>query len=597
MSGVMQIPPINETRFLPLPVDLSNTYNYYQFDRQFDYLSRLWFQQKRFYKQRKQVDDFNCVQVNSNLTSVELQIRDRVNNIIATISPTTTVSISGLNYQGNALTTYQWIFKLQDVLPGFTGSCYYVVKGVTPVFSETEYYPSEAIWVKEKWEETLQIRYNHNKNLYAGAIFSTNPLFSIRVDGYPMYDGTDAENTEFEDQNNANVNLNTYTQRKFRLEIGGYVGVPRYLIDKLVYIFGCRYLTVEDFPYSIDNGAKLEWDNSDTAAAFNCSIVLQEADPVSSYSFMTERTVRLMPLSFPAFLLDVGLFGGGTFMFVESGVNPTIIEDLTDAATKVTTWNGLLAGFGLTGSVVISATGIDYALGQGEQLDPISNVLYKNFTVLLRLSAASATFTPKLKNVNQVGIDWGGSVQVVAPNGTPTSVPHTFGNGGVSSNPVRFFHNDTIGNFTCDVIFNTALVISVTGVMSSLLDTFIIKTMLNTTTTFDMETLKYAKANLRSLTITGSGLTTILDPFIYSGDVTSNFPLLTTIDLGNNKLTVSTIDNFVTNLVQLANYSYNAPSLGKNITMDNQTPAAPPAGPTVVFITELINSGWNVAFD
>ena len=103
--------------------------------------------------------------------------REGTGALLDTLAPTSTVTIPGKKYKGTPLDTYQWVFKFSDILPSFTGTCFYII--VADGFE----YPSEPVWIQNEWPYTVLIGWNHDKNDY-DIIFSENPQFSLRIDGY-----------------------------------------------------------------------------------------------------------------------------------------------------------------------------------------------------------------------------------------------------------------------------------------------------------------------------------------------------------------------------------------------------------------------------
>lgn len=600
----MQFPLMNDIRFVPEGYSVPNKYRQQQFDRDWAHNMILEFQRNLVYFQPKQHDDDNCVQIGTNCSDLELQIWDTKGNILDTLYPDASIVLAGDEYHGQGMTRYQWQFKLQDVIPSFTGICYYVIKGTTPMFLNDVYAVSEPIKVKAKWEDTVLINYNHNRNEY-GVAFSLNPIFSIRVNGYLLYDDTTSSDTELEDQYNSNKTLHSATIRKFKLTIGGYTGIPKYLHNKLVEAFRCREIKVDGWFYSKDKGAQLEYEKSDTNTLFTCSIMLQEAYPADAYTFSGEQMIQLLPATgFPYAVLSLALMDNQTsvFTFIVDQSNPIIIEDLTDAGNKVSAWNAAASGWGLLGSFDIQDGCIVYINDLTEDFIPVSDAKYKFFSMAYYLNSTNAQCVLKFINYYPVLVDWGSTLQVVNTSFTLQSVGHNFGNGGspVGAN-IRIFHNDDIYTFISEDGFVTnAKVASIGNVMSSNLQVYEVTNVDSTITNFDLEFLKYCCASLTSLTMTGTTIETLTNaPFSYNAaNYATNFHLLAQIDLSDNEITVAAIEDFVVSLRDYANYAYQATILGKTISMDNQTPSAPPNSNTTAAIGDLVSAGWvGVNFD
>lgn len=589
----MQIPLTNEFKFTEEGLELLPQYNYPQFDREANYYQLLPFQKKKFYKNRKQQNDKNCVQINTNLGGIEIEIRESITGVLLdTIAPTTTASIPGMEYNGVALDTYQWVFKLSDILPSFTGTCYYRITGTVPGTGEEKAYISEPIWVKEKWPNTVLVEWGHDRNDY-DTIFSLNPQFSIRIDGYYLLDETDSLDTQFEDQFNATVTLNTYVKRKFKLELGFYNGIPRYMLDRLMNFFACKFIKVEGWKYSKSEGAKLEVDKSDTATVFNASIILEETNPTDSYTFSTSTVITLLPASgFPYAVLIMGINKNGDTVYFVQPPNPIIIENLANAQSFVDTWNTQTLSLGLNGYITIENGNIVYKGDYYEDYTPVSTGLYKHFTESVRFLAASAVANRTISNSGEILADFNGTYQVISP-GVLQPISYNFGNGGIGSSNIRYFHNDEI-EYYATLASGNARPLNYDGVMSSTLQQFILTAIHPDTLQLNLELLQYCNLTLSGLECTASGVTSFLDPFAAGAANPDNFRLLADININGNSITQVGLRNFVVNFRNNCNYAYQAVILSKTLTIGTQTPPVSPDIPTQNAIIDLQNAGWTV---
>lgn len=592
----LQISPINELRFVTKDVPLNALYNYSQFDRVWAYNQLKPFQKKDLYKYRKQKNDKNCIQINTNISFPRIEVREIITGaILTTINPSSFADIPGMEYNGEPLRTHQWLFRLEDVLPSFTGTCFYVLTGADPGTLEVVYYPSEPIWVKEKWEQTILLEWSHDKNDY-DIIFSMNPQFSGRFDGYLEYQETDSIDTQFDDQNYSTITLNSETRRKFSLEFGMYKGIPKYLLDRLSNFFKCRYIKVDGWKYTKDEGAKLEFEQSQTATLFNASIVLQEAVPVDSYTFRVSNELTILSLSgLPKMILVLGLNKNPGLVNFVTFTEPVVIDDLTDAQNLVSEWNNELLQNGLNGTFSIKNNSIIYIPDYYENITPVVTTLDKFFSINFNLTGAAATITQQISsNGYKFGVDWGDGTNSYDA-GTLQNISHTFDNEGVESRVVRLFHADNILAYVLANSVYTAKLISLGGTMSANLKTFNLSFLDSSVVTLNLGLLQVTKSDLELLQVTDSSVQTIGNPFILETPDPDAFKFLDLIDFSNNELTVATIEDFVTDFVDNANYVFNG--INRTITMDNQTPSAPPNPATAADIIVLQGAGWTTNFD
>lgn len=151
-------------------------------------------------------------------------------------------------------------------------------------------------------------------------------------------------------------------------------------------------------------------------------------------------------------------------------------------------------------------------------------------------------------------------------------------------------------NFTAETTADTSEVLTIFGDMSTALETLTLKNVNNTVTIFNLDFLIRCRKELTQLTISGTTIDNLTDPFNNGEAYTTNFNKLGYVDLRNNELTTAEVNDFFFNIDTYANINRN-PAIPKFILIQGQTPAAPPSGLTPAIIAGLSAQGWTITTD
>lgn len=131
--------------------------------------------------------------------------------------------------------------------------CYYF-----KITSDTLTLHTERIEVCESLPNTILLQYSHYEkyqNIYFQAPFE--PM--LRVTATLKYVKTAMKSTVYDDQQLNKTMIKAVPYRIFRFMVGGSVGVPPYLIDKVARIFGCNEVRL-DGRYYTKNGEGSEFE-------------------------------------------------------------------------------------------------------------------------------------------------------------------------------------------------------------------------------------------------------------------------------------------------------------------------------------------------
>lgn len=595
-NTIVQIPKTNEIRFAPEAYPLPAKYHQQQFDRDWFYnLTLKSFQKPYWYRIFKQFNDNNCIQIHSNENLV-LKIYNTQAQVLATVSPQYNVLFPGNEYNGFPMRTFQWQFNLEDLGIITQGTYYYIISATGYIPGDpTTLYLSEPIWAKEDWPNTNLFEYRHNKNEFY-TIFSLNPRFSQRVPGYIIYEDTEAKDTQYIDQEDSNKTLSTKTARKFRWEIGGNKGIATWQYDRIVEGLKCKTKVIEGVQYDKDEGAKFELESSPTYNMVNASILLQEYNPVRSFTYAQTELVIFNLREAPTGVVAISMTdaSGGIIMLLEN----TVIEDEADGVSRITALTAIATANGLTGEFVQSGDDIVYRNGVDENFTLYDNyVLLKSFTAAVSVPSNSANYRFTYAATDYSLVDWDdGNVERLNIPATMITTIHNFGTN-TGDKDVRIFHNDSITLFSSTQNGDVAKLKGITGSMSAFLKNHTVNYTDPTSDSWNLNYLIPCATRIEGLSIQNTDIETFNTVF-NSAKISlgiKGFRNLRSIVISGNSLTQAGIESFITDFVANANYAYNGITSGSMfIVPSSQDPATTYSGPATTAKNTLTTAVWTV---
>jgi hypothetical protein len=161
-----------------------------------------------------------------------------------------------MNYQASSIESSGLrVYKADVALSSYPEGVYkVVVKSGAPVISIIE---SEWFSVAELQPDTVLLEYTHNRNHYDIA-FETGIQFRFRIPG-GLSEYTPGNNrVVYIDQPNNIVQLSGKAFATQKLYIGGPLGVPDWVAEKVNAILLCSSITIDGKPYVAVEGAKLD---------------------------------------------------------------------------------------------------------------------------------------------------------------------------------------------------------------------------------------------------------------------------------------------------------------------------------------------------
>lgn len=135
----------------------------------------------------------------------------------------------------------------------------YYVKISFGVGEDKKEFISEPIHLKVKWPHTLLLQATHYQN-HRDMIFRTTDPFVIKLRFEGMIQKFEPKSNivTYEDETLDIETLSGEPYRQWELFIGDEIGTPDWLIDKINRILLLSDITIDNYAYSVDKGAKLE---------------------------------------------------------------------------------------------------------------------------------------------------------------------------------------------------------------------------------------------------------------------------------------------------------------------------------------------------
>ena len=155
---------------------------------------------------------------------------------------------------------FEWK-EIEKTLTGLSG-IFLLKISILEGENEITYY-SEPIEITED-ENTILLEYSHDENDFDVIFFEygsqVSKVFQIRVEGGFSTEGFKpaSKDSMYIDQTHNAVMLSSIPFNTRELTIGGSLGIPNWLIDKINRIFSCNVVTVDGVGYCKSDGSKFE---------------------------------------------------------------------------------------------------------------------------------------------------------------------------------------------------------------------------------------------------------------------------------------------------------------------------------------------------
>ncbi len=238
----------NPVKFTPKVYGQAAAYNSIPFDMQ-QYRDRIlpWWQ-KRDYFQKWQTTDAIRLQAISDSAPIRLDVIGKHGRVFSTLVFD--------RKQQDASNPGTYIFECDLSLASIPEGCY--ILRVTFGSGGAEWI-SEPQSIKARHPHTTYIEYKHSRGYNNDLIFRTGFSPAIRVEGWLGRLKKGAKDTIWENQRLNQTVIDSKTYRVWPYHIGFTYGVPDWLYDKLVDIFGMDILSIDGVLYTkAEAGAEFE---------------------------------------------------------------------------------------------------------------------------------------------------------------------------------------------------------------------------------------------------------------------------------------------------------------------------------------------------
>lgn len=275
----IEMPFLSSMRFVEYDPVQAAQYQTKHFD---DYLFKEQIQEFQFpadYGIKRQQNDTEVIQFQSNYAPWQVQLVNCSNQVIKTVSiPTITTGLID-----PFAATYQANFTYDMVPPGrywmlLRGGMGNLIKSI-----------SEPIDVAIEHPYTVLLQYTNSINkdsVYFGG--GTNTL-NMRLDAQLMRMQPGSKDTMYADQVLDETVLRSYSYRIFNFVVSAYKGVPDWMIDKLNRIFGCDKVLIDGKQFTKDSGAKWESVSTELYQMSGWKIDLRESKNRTSVRMSTDN--------------------------------------------------------------------------------------------------------------------------------------------------------------------------------------------------------------------------------------------------------------------------------------------------------------------
>lgn len=434
MIGI-EVPHLNSERFVKVGETQSSIYHSYPFDK-------IWFQYgipeyqtyNRFmdpadtqYFSKKENGDYVGIQFAfdaATWVSFSLKMLS-CDGTETTVSPSlylTQFTITGdLAPDGAQLRRAQYNFKIADVIGTATGKYYFLIT-MTFTDTTTQQYISEPVLVADYHPNTVLIAYSHSVNAYDVIFSNKAPKFNIRIDAELDYETNKIERTVFRNQKAALRGLYARDWRLFKFTAGFYEGIAPYHADKLIKIFKCDTINIENQFYIAEDEAEFDVQKMDpNYPLLTLSTLLAESNPQDSNMMYEPESIFIFDSGeisgYPYAVTVLGLFDGSYFNYLYD--YPNEIREVHDTAAElalIAELNVKAVADGKSGTWQIISDKIFFVPGA---LDNVTSATRYRLTKALEVSYTTGTLKTMLVKFDQPS---GGLTVLSAWNGAVSSV-------------------------------------------------------------------------------------------------------------------------------------------------------------------------------
>ena len=428
--NVVEIPLLNSERFIPIDPTTNEKYHTKHFDYWWMQESLLEFQKYNNFSNNNNTQYYQLKQFNDTIGIQFAVERDTMNEYKLTLvscngdefivdnGDYSKVFIKdGDSYIAGAVLGYsidiplnriQYNFKVEDILAdALNEGKYYLVFEVSFTDESVKTFISEPYMIKADHPKTVLIEYTNSENNY-DIFFDQNPRFSLRVDGYLLYNSNKIERTTFRNQEAALRGLYARDWRLYTFTIGGRTLLSDYHIEKITKINRCDAVYIDGKRFIMEDGENIEittYNNNYPLKAIKYMVA--DYNPSDSVDYLNAGSFYIMDLGaiygFPyavRYMTFIKLEGAGAIFpnFMADYINQVReVIDSTEETTFISELNAKALSLGLTGSFSVVSNKLYYSCGAAENYTLYSKDQRLGFRV---------EFNPTSGAGSSIGFNW-----------------------------------------------------------------------------------------------------------------------------------------------------------------------------------------------
>jgi len=151
-----------------------------------------------------------------------------------------------------AVNTDLKIYEIIYSLAGFVSGAY---------VAQFDVFTTETLSIEDQQDYTTLLKYKNKENNY-DVVFDTGIEFQFRVESWVEYETTENERAVYADQVRNLTQLSSVAFRKHNFYVGFEVGVPNWILDKVVHIQQCDQVSYNGIYYQVPAEEQFEYEKN-----------------------------------------------------------------------------------------------------------------------------------------------------------------------------------------------------------------------------------------------------------------------------------------------------------------------------------------------
>lgn len=482
------------------------------------------------------------------------------------------IRTDNLVYLSNYANSFVWFFVDNDYYEGIESGEYYI--SITFTWGSSQrLFLCNPITLEQYHENTMLLQTSATENNLAEFFMfgDTSQVINRRFYGALINQQQGSDRTVFNEQNGNLVTLYDSPYKTWILQLGGDTDwIPDYEIEAISHCLSCEINKVDGLRIVKNDGSNFEKEENRNGSLFNANIEVRESDTQQGAFRNSGLFIIMSPIpAYPFLIWNTSI----------NGINMPMDRDYIGSLSDLNDYLSLLeeraetAGF--TGLFYVDGTDIVYDIGTGESVfDAKIEVLTSKFSFSMNNSGIGDYVTQfQMAGVSSkyAFVKSGTIVESGYRSALTTS---NFTDTAPSTPTYILFHDDTITQINVIATYLSSIGGTYSDSPIQLRTFFVIGGLITSFNLWDR--LKRSRNNLLDVTIRNTNLAT-LGAYYNAGDGLPVWKYLNKISFFQNKLTSTTIDNFVNGIYALGDIIPDGGFVGY-MRFNGNTPSAPPTG-------------------